>query len=658
MKHGNSPFTLARLAIATFVLATAARAETIPLSALDLDHIQQGWGKPAVNASVEGQPLSIGGRKFAEGLGTHAASLLSIDLKKSATRFTASAGVDDDVAGQGGSVEFLVYGDGKILWRSGVMKAGDAAKPVDVPLAGVQNLILRVTDAGDGISYDHADWAGAQIEFDGAAPIAVPLGNSKRVILTPKPKPTPRLTGAKVFGVRPGSPFLFTITATGERPMKFTARDLPRGLSLDAETGRITGVLKEPGEHRVTLRAENSHGSAERDFKIVAGDQIQLTPPLGYNSWNCWGDRVSQEKMLRSARALVSSGLAQHGWMFINIDDGWQGSRTGPELALQPNEKFPDIKKLADEVHGMDLKIGIYSTPWMTSYANFQGGSSDNPEGQWDHKQALGKYSFAKADAQQWAQWDIDYLKYDWHPVSLKETKEMHDALRATGRDIVLSLSNNAHKTLHNEIEEISKIAELWRTTEDIFDNWESISKIGFSQDAWAKYQKPGHYNDPDMLVVGNVFGWKGEPHPSKLTPDEQYTHISLWSLLGAPLLIGCDLETLDDFTLGLLTNDEVIDIDQDPLCKQGVRVWNGGEEKDLDVYAKPLEDGSIAVGLFNRGLMPQPIPVTWETLGGKGAQVVRDVWRQQDIGEFQDKYETTVAPHGVALLKITPAKK
>jgi len=232
------------------------------------------------------------------------------------------------------------------------------------------------------------------------------------------------------------------------------------------------------------------------------------------------------------------------------------------------------------------------------------------------------------------------------------QVEEMRAALRGTGRDIVLSLSNNSRSRLIDIAAEVSRLAQAWRTTGDINDSWGSMSGIGFKQDEWARYAGPGHWNDPDMLVVGQV-GWGPKLHRTKLTPDEQYTHISLWCLLSAPLLIGCDLEKLDDFTLSLLTNDEVLALDQDSLARQAVCISTNG---DLRVYAKGLEDGSKAVGLFNLSANTAPVTVMWSDLRLSGKQTVRDLWRQEDVGVFADKFEAPVAPHGVVLVRIFPA--
>lgn len=198
---------------------------------------------------------------------------------------------------------------------------------------------------------------------------ASPLDTLRKYILTPKAPDTPRINGAKVFGVRPGSQFLYTIPATGIRPMAFSVENLPKGLKVNTETGRITGSIQKAGEYIVTFIAKNSLGEAKRNFKIVVGDKIALTPPMGWNSWNCWGHAVSQEKVLSSAKAMVEKGLINHGWQYINIDDGWQGLRGGKYNGVMTNSKFPDMKGLADAVHAMGLKIGIYSGPWVGTYA-------------------------------------------------------------------------------------------------------------------------------------------------------------------------------------------------------------------------------------------------------------------------------------------------
>ncbi|HUB66312.1 MAG TPA: putative Ig domain-containing protein [Candidatus Methylacidiphilales bacterium] len=487
------------------------------------------------------------------------------------------------------------------------------------------------------------------------------LFDSSRVeIRTPKVPDTPRLNGPHIFGVRPSSPFLYSIPASGQRPMQFSVDNLPAGLTLDPNTGQITGKLMHAGTYDVVLRAKNALGSSERKFRIIAGDKIALTPALGWNSWNIWAAKVNQEKVLACAKAIVSSGLSQHGWTYVNIDDTWQGQRGGPFKGIQPNQKFPDMKGLADAIHGMGLKIGIYSTPWVTSYAGYCGGSSDSEDGTWTKQQGKGsrrdgKFPFATNDAKQWAAWGIDYLKYDWNPCLPSEVAQMANALKASGRDMVFSLSNSGK---FQYAADYAKLANSWRTGGDIRDNWKSLDGRISPQVKWAPFAGLGHRNDPDMLVVGHVFAWKDDGHASHLTPDEQYTHITMWALLGAPMLMGNDMEKLDPFTLGLLTNDEVLDIDQDSLGLQAVPVGGTKDDgKSTVVYAKKLDDGTQAVGFLNETESAATISVRWSALGLSGNQPVRDVWREKDLGTFPDHFEMRVAPHGTELLKIgTPS--
>ncbi|MEI8291309.1 MAG: putative Ig domain-containing protein [Verrucomicrobiota bacterium] len=501
-------------------------------------------------------------------------------------------------------------------------------------------------------------------------------------ILTPAAPATPRINGANVFGVRPGSPFLYTIAATGDRPMKFSAKNLPRGLKLDVKTGQITGTLKSKGEFIVTLGAKNSLGTAEKIFRVVCGDQIALTPPMGWNSWNCFAHAVSADRVKRAADAMVKSGLINHGWTYINVDDYWENHRsskdptlTGPfrdaKGLIVPNVRFPDMKGLADYVHGLGLKIGLYSSPgpWTC------GGCA----GSWQHEQQ---------DAQTYAQWGFDYLKYDWcsygdvvsglvtNVMKVKSSGTPHKTgdeavhpyqlmgkfLREQKRDIVFSLCQYGMDDVWKWGGSVN--GNCWRTTGDIIDLWAttdhkwqgSVTSIGFSQDAAAPFAKPGNWNDPDMLVVGEV-GW-GKTHPSRLTPDEQYTHISLWCLLAAPLLIGCDMEKFDDFTLNLLSNDEVLAIDQDALGKEATCVINHG---DVRIYEKELEDGGRAVGFFNLGATSVELKFNeFARLGLAGKQKARDLWRQKDVAAVdtaKDSLPLTIPAHGVVLYKLTAVR-
>lgn len=462
-------------------------------------------------------------------------------------------------------------------------------------------------------------------------------------ILTPKPADSPKINGARVFGVRPGSPFLFRIPVTGIRPVTFSVDNLPEGLALDPSTGIITGKISKAGKYSITLFARNEKGEDKREFRIVAGDTLALTPPMGWNSWNVWGLAVDNDKVKAAADVFLSSGLADRGYNYINIDDGWEAPARNSNGEIVTNEKFPDIKATSDYVHSKGLRFGIYSSPGTKTCGGY-----------------LGSYQHELQDAETYSKWGVDYLKYDWCSYTevcpdmgnLDEQKKPYqligDCLKKQPRDIVLSMCQYGMGNVWKWGGSVG--GNSWRTTYDIEDTWDCMKDIGFYQSVTAPYAKPGNFNDPDMLVVGWV-GWGPKLRVSRLTASEQYTHMSLWALLSAPLLIGCDLTRLDDFTMNLLGNSEVIDIDQDALVKSALPAI---KDPLYEVWVKELEDGSKAIGIFNLDKNEKTISVDWTKLGIAGKQSVRDVWRQKNIGSFDKTFETTVLPHGVTLIKVT----
>ena len=467
-------------------------------------------------------------------------------------------------------------------------------------------------------------------------------------ILTPKASPSPKINGAKIFGIRPNSPFLFKIAATGKKPLQYSVEGLPEGLQVNAATGIITGSLKNKGEYKMNFVVKNALGADKRTFTVRCNDLLALTPPMGWNSWNCWGLSVNAEKVKASAQAMIDKGLIDHGWTFMNIDDGWEAEARNANGEIVPNKKFPDMKKTGDWLHSNGLKFGIYSSPGTRTCGNF-----------------LGSYQHEQQDAKTYAGWGIDYLKYDWCSydsvykseidTSLAAYKKpyevMQAALQSQKRDIVYSLCQYGMKDVWKWGALVN--GNCWRTTGDISDNWASLSGIGFNQTTQYQFAQPGRWNDPDMLIVGKV-GWGDNLHQTRLTPDEQYTHVSLWSLLSAPLLIGCDLSKLDDFTLNLLTNDEVIAVDQDPLGKQAQQVLKTDTHQ---VWMKELEDGSWAIGIFNVSDKDDVVRFYWNNLRLSGGFKVRDLWRQKDIGNFSSMFSAKVAAHGVNLIRIVPNK-
>ena len=643
-----------------------APAETIWLESLDLSKIEQGWDQPHAGRSVDNHPLTIHGRKFRHGVGTHALSEMHIDLHGAAEQFVSMVGVDDETM-KNGTVTFEVWVDGKKVAESGRMKGGDAPKRVQADLHGAKRLTLLVGDCDDGIDYDHADWAGAVLVLTPGATQRPQTTTPPQVAAAALPaiiheaSPQPAIHGPRTIGSTPGRPFQFLIPATGEKPLHFAVNlgkwgpprfmipfpgekvleNLPEGLTLDPETGIIAGSLKEPGSTVVQIEVKNARGSAKRELTIVGGQhKLALTPPMGWNSWNCWAGAVSDAKVRAATDAMVDSGLAAHGFQYVNIDDCWEGGRDA-NGEIQTNKKFPDMKALADYVHSKGLKLGIYSSPGPKTCAGY--------EASWKHE---------AQDAATYARWGVDYLKYDWcsygdiarnpdRAALMKPYQVMRKGLDECSRDIVFSLCQYGM----GDVWEWGALVggNCWRTTGDITDNWGSMSGIGFGQDGHEKYAGPGHWNDPDMLVVGKV-GWGPSLHPTHLKPNEQITHISLWCLLSSPLLIGCDMSSMDPFTVAVLTNDEVLAINQDPLGKPAGRILKRGQ---TEVWARSLFDGTTAAGLFNRGSQAAQVKVSWSDLKREGPQPVRDLWQHKDLGEQADGYEASVPPHGVVVIKV-----
>jgi alpha-galactosidase len=503
--------------------------------------------------------------------------------------------------------------------------------------------------------------------------------------------------------------------------MTITAEGLPDGLSIDPDTGNISGTVAQAGESTVKFTASNASGKDTAAVRIVIGSTICLTPPLGWNSWNCFHKTIDDGKIRGAADEMAATGLIDHGWTYINMDDRWEGERDA-QGNVQSSEQFPDMKALSDYVHGKGLKIGIYSSPGPTTCGG-----------------AVGSYLHEDQDASTYAGWGMDYLKYDWcsyqpiaemeraekygailppdqaqeletlageisvlqqrqyghDPATLPQTEaikkaedesaaftrdQIQDRLKEV-RDQATALEAGAKKSEPDKVKAIetdicsAPFAKMrasldkvnrdivysfsqygglydiwqwgaqaggnaWRTTGDITPDWKSVEGHGFGQNGHEPYAGPGHWNDPDMLEVGN----------GGLTPDETYTHMTLWCMLSAPLLIGCDMTQMSPFTVSVFSNDEVLAVDQDALGKQG---WRAKQNGPAEVWMKPLEDGSLAVAFFNRGEVAANVAVQWSELKLTGAQTVRDLWRQKDLGIQASGYSLEVAPHGAELFKV-----
>ncbi len=575
---------------------------------------------------------------------------ITIDLKGQAVRFAAMVGIDDvgygfRGGGRAGSVVFALWVDGRKVADSGVLRTGDAPKLLSADVTGARQLILGTVDSGDGPGGDNADWGGALIVMKDDAteePDVSPIPREAPPAIASIHTDSTEINYPRVTGATPWRPFLFRIPASGPGPLRFAVDTLPPGLSLDPATGIISGSLMQAGKTPVDVTVSGPGGTATARFMIVGGvDALALTPPMGWNSWNVWARAVDDQKTRAAADYMVSTGLAAQGYTYINIDDTWEGERDRRGV-LHTNDKFPDMRALADYVHSKGLKLGIYSSPGPTTCQRYPGS--------WEHE---------AQDVATWSDWGIDYLKYDWCGYSSVEQDrtswsalqkpylKMRSILNDAGRDIVFSICQYGWGDVWKWGEEVG--GNLWRTTGDIRDTWTSMSGIGFAQAGHEVYAGPGHWNDPDMLVVGKV-GWGPNIHDTNLTPDEQMVHISLWALQAGPLLIGADMAQMDSFTVNLLGNREVLAVDQDPLGRAAGRL---AADPWWEVWARPLADGTMAVGLFNRAPVEQGVSVNWSQLGVSGSQQVRDLWEHRDVGTFANGFTAMVPRHGVVLVKV-----
>lgn len=460
--------------------------------------------------------------------------------------------------------------------------------------------------------------------------------------LTPPDAPTPALHGAQLLGMRPGTPLHYRIAATGRLPLHFSAQGLPEGLKLNPLSGVISGTTPAAGSYKVQLQVRNALGSTKRVWTLVAGEQLALTPPMGWNSWNAYGLNVTDELVRKAAQFLIDKGLAAKGWNSVNIDDGWEAPERRADGEMMGNARFPDMKALGDFLHERGLHFGIYSSPGATTCGGY-----------------LGSLGHEFQDAASYARWGVDYLKYDLCSYAANMSKTptldehrkpyqlMGEAISRQPRSMVYSLCQYGEQQVWTWGASVGGVA--WRMTGDIADNWNSVLETGFSQAPHTRFVAPGRWNDPDMLVVGQL-GWGDKLRPSRLTPDEQYSHISLWSLLAAPLLLGNDLPNLDEFTLSLLTNHEVIAINQDALGKAAQRVLN---QDDWQVWVKELEGGAKAVGIFNMGSSFRSTRIESNRMGLENRFQLRDAWRQKDLGLQSKHISVNLPAHGVMLFVV-----
>ncbi len=456
----------------------------------------------------------------------------------------------------------------------------------------------------------------------------------------------PAIISRRIALAPPHWDFLYIVVAVGSGNLKVSVEGLPEGLAYSpdgpkyfirretdrpeqiAVTGCIRGRYRSPEKRAFTITATNEKGTASQKVEIRPPNLVAPTPPMGWLSWEFYGEDISQEKVIKTIDGMATAGLDKHGWKYIVLDDGWQqalGSRR-PGEPIKANEKFPDMKALSDYARKKGFILGIYTTPWIRSYCGKEGSG---------HYEAL--------DARQFADWGIGYVKLDYRPWEVKQLSIWHDALRQTGKDLVLAFSNNG--LIDGGAEFLRDITDVWRSGSDIGPSFGSIMMSAYTQyldhEGWNHLRR-GHWPDLDMLEIGPLREGK------ELPQREQQFQASLWMLVPAPLMLSCDTTKLTPFHLSLITNDEVLRVNQDPLGVAAKPITKG----DLHALYRPLADGTVAVGVFNPGDDEREIAIPFEGLGFKGPQPIRDLWARKSIGTLPD-YHAKVAPRSARLFKV-----
>ena len=513
----------------------------------------------------------------------------------------------------------------------------------------------------------------------------------QQIIAAVKPRPAPEFHGPKMVGIYPNTPLLLGLSVSGDRPMAFSAGGLPKGLYLDSQTGIVTGTLPAKGEFTLTAQARNSAGHAREKIKIVCGDRLALTPPMGWNSYDAFGDNVVESEMLANARYMQEKMLP-FGWDTAVVDYCWsdpgahdnnRNARVNTVLAadecgrlLPAPNRFPSaaegggFKPLADAIHAMGLKFGIHvmrGIPRQTVAANlriegsnFTAAEAGNPQDKcpWCpdmfgvNSNTAGQ-AWYDSCARLWASWGVDYIKVDdlSRPYHTAEVEMVRRAIDHCGRSIVFSTSPG--ETPVSKAAHIMTQANLWRVSDDFWDNWKSLNHEFNLAIRWHDFAGPGHWPDADMLPLGHLsvaHRSVGEDRQTHFTRDEQLTHISLWSLLPSPLMVGANLPDNDAWTLALLTNPEVLAVNHDALGAAAQRATN--LTGSLEIWKKPLADKSLAMGIFNRGAAAAQVTFAWHDLGLRTQPEVRDLWIRKDLARSKE-FNAEIPAHGCVLVKV-----
>jgi alpha-galactosidase len=495
-------------------------------------------------------------------------------------------------------------------------------------------------------------------------------------ILTPAPKDQPKINGPGIYGARPGKKFIYRIPCQGKRPIQFTVKNLPPELSLDKDNGIISGVVPgKEGQYQMTFVAKNDFGKDSHQFKLVIGDKMALTPPTGWNSWGGHMLLVTDETIRKTVDLFVNGGLADVGFQYISIDDCWMkiseanynartekkkeqhegfsydgliGDVRDSDGNVIPNKNFPDMKAMTDFIHSYGLKAGLYSSPGPYTCQNF-----------------VGSLGYEKQDADQYAKWGFDLLKYDLcsgrgclsclndqgvpYPQS-EFWRPMATYIGQQDRDILFNLCQYGGDEPWKWAPALG--ISSWRIGGDLNHNVDTYFKYALRIATELRdYSKPGQWNDPDFMYIHKLRDAKKMVNPSKEIPlntNQRYQYVSLWSIVCAPFFFSCDVNEIDEFTIKLLSNPDVMNINQDELGHVAEVKKN---ENDEVVMMKKMADGSKVLAVFNTNMENEKV-IKLDLLSLQFDRMVSvyDVWRQKEIGTFEGSFSAKISPNGVGL--------
>ena len=459
----------------------------------------------------------------------------------------------------------------------------------------------------------------------------------------------PIINLASVFGASSKKPFLLRIPVTGERPIKFSAQDLPDGLEIHENI--IFGAVREDGVYEVILKAENSLGECTKRLTLeIAPHNVLVTPLLGFTTWNAFAEKVTQNDVLDTAKNMVKHGLTEYGYSYVNLDSGWQHEYGGELDAVQPNPKFPDMKAMTDEIHSMGMKCGIYSTPMLTAwgcpreYKSIPGCTVGEPDIRFTAQNGgIGVDRKEKNNAKQWEAWGFDYLKYDWRPTDTVNAELMRQELLGLNRDFGFCVTVNALKQYTSYW---SSCCNSYRDNPDSQGFWSNLKDIFKSYLEHATVMTKGHYFDLDMLDVGNCVFKNREDF---LSEDEMIVAYSMRAFFNSPIQLSAVLSEMSEFELDLYCNEEIISINQDAAFSHSLLAFEKNDgDSSLYVFEKTLEDGDTAYAIFNMGEREESFDVEFD-----GGSNVRDVWSKEDLG-VASTLSFSMPKHTVRIIKCS----